>query len=102
MKARAEPAVELIASLEGPADPDAATAWAAEIERRVKRSNRGLKSLSPGTTPSAGSQAKYSDGEPYRCAYALIGSVSSANSPVYKLWRVPKTKHPQTEQSWFG
>src|SRR6202043_2865686 len=35
LKARAELAVELLASLDGPADPDAATAWDKEIQRRV-------------------------------------------------------------------
>ena len=34
-KDRAELAAELLASLDGPADPDAATAWDAEIKRRV-------------------------------------------------------------------
>jgi len=34
---RAELAAELIASLDGPADPDAEQAWAAEIERRAAR-----------------------------------------------------------------
>jgi len=34
-EARAELAAELLASLDGPADPDAEAAWNAEIERRV-------------------------------------------------------------------
>jgi putative addiction module component (TIGR02574 family) len=34
---RAELAAELIASLDGPADADAESAWAAEIERRASR-----------------------------------------------------------------
>jgi putative addiction module component (TIGR02574 family) len=33
--ARAELAAELLASLEGPADPDAEQAWDIEIERRI-------------------------------------------------------------------
>jgi putative addiction module component (TIGR02574 family) len=33
--ARAELAAELLASLDGPADPNAETAWDAEIERRI-------------------------------------------------------------------
>src|SRR5438552_15686394 len=33
--ARAELAAELLASLDGPADPDAERAWDAEIERRI-------------------------------------------------------------------
>jgi putative addiction module component (TIGR02574 family) len=33
--ARAELAAELIASLDGPPDPDAESAWDAEIERRI-------------------------------------------------------------------
>ena len=32
--ARADVAAELLASLDGPADPDAEAAWAAEIARR--------------------------------------------------------------------
>ncbi|MEW6269190.1 MAG: addiction module protein [Thermodesulfobacteriota bacterium] len=34
---RADLAAELIASLDGPADPDVEAAWAAEIERRATR-----------------------------------------------------------------
>ena len=34
--ARAELAAELLASLDGPADPDAEQAWNAEIERRIE------------------------------------------------------------------
>jgi putative addiction module component (TIGR02574 family) len=34
---RADLAAELIASLDGPPDDDAETAWAAEIERRARR-----------------------------------------------------------------
>ena len=34
-KARAELAAELLASLDGPADPDAGQAWDEEIERRI-------------------------------------------------------------------
>ena len=49
-KVRAEVAAELLASLDGPADPDAEEAWATEIERRVKASKRGPKSLKRGTT----------------------------------------------------
>jgi hypothetical protein len=33
--ARAELAAEILASLDGPADPDAEAAWATEIQRRV-------------------------------------------------------------------
>ncbi len=44
-KARAELAAELLASLDGPADPDAEQAWAAEIERRVKALEAGTESL---------------------------------------------------------
>lgn len=45
VKARAELATELLASLDGPADPDAATAWAAEIKRRVKALESGTEKL---------------------------------------------------------
>lgn len=44
-KARAEIASELLASLDGPADPDAEQAWAAEIERRVKALEAGTETL---------------------------------------------------------
>jgi len=44
-KARAELAVELLASLDGPADPDAAAAWEREIERRVKQLEAGTAKL---------------------------------------------------------
>ena len=39
--ARAELAAELLASLEGPADPDAEQAWNAEIERRIEAIEAG-------------------------------------------------------------
>lgn len=44
-EARAELAGELLASLEGPADPDAEDAWAAEIERRISAIEAGEVSL---------------------------------------------------------
>ena len=40
-------AAELLASLDGPADPDAETAWAAEIERRVDAIEAGAVALEP-------------------------------------------------------
>jgi putative addiction module component (TIGR02574 family) len=45
--ARAELAAELLASLDGPADPDAETAWNVEIERRVAAIEAGAVSLEP-------------------------------------------------------
>ena len=45
--ARAELAAELLASLDGPADPDAETLWAAEIERRVVAIEAGAATLEP-------------------------------------------------------
>jgi len=44
-KARAEIAAELLASLDGPPDPGAEQAWAAEIERRVKALEAGTEPL---------------------------------------------------------
>ena len=44
---RAEIASELLASLDGPADPDAEAAWAAEIERRVAEIEAGVAVLEP-------------------------------------------------------
>ncbi len=44
-KARAEIASELLASLDGPADPGAEQAWAEEIERRVKALEAGTETL---------------------------------------------------------
>ena len=43
--ARAEIAAELLASLDGPSDPDAETAWAAEIDRRVSAIESGTSVL---------------------------------------------------------
>ena len=40
--ARAELAAELLASLDGPADPDAETAWSAEIDRRIREIEAGV------------------------------------------------------------
>lgn len=45
VKARAEIASELLASLDGPADPGAEQAWAEEIERRVKALEAGTEPL---------------------------------------------------------
>jgi len=45
--ARAELAAELLASLDGPADPDAETAWAAEIDRRIEAIETGAIHLEP-------------------------------------------------------
>src|SRR5262249_17252862 len=44
---RAELAAELLASLHGPADPEAEAGWAAEIERRVDAIESGSVSLEP-------------------------------------------------------
>lgn len=44
---RAELAAELLASLDGPADPDADAAWSAEIERRVDAIEAGTVALEP-------------------------------------------------------
>jgi putative addiction module component (TIGR02574 family) len=45
--ARAELAAELLASLDGPADPNAETAWDAEIERRIAAIEAGTIPLEP-------------------------------------------------------
>ena len=44
---RAEIAAELLASLDGPADPDAEAAWDAEIERRIAAIEAGTVRLEP-------------------------------------------------------
>jgi putative addiction module component (TIGR02574 family) len=44
-EARAELAAELLASLDGPPDPDAAATWEAEIERRVEAIEAGHLTL---------------------------------------------------------
>jgi len=46
-ESRAGVAAELLASLDGPADPDAEAAWAAEIERRVAAIDAGTAQLEP-------------------------------------------------------
>lgn len=45
LDARAEVAAELLASLDGPADPDAEAEWALEIERRVAAIEAGTAKL---------------------------------------------------------
>jgi putative addiction module component (TIGR02574 family) len=45
---RAELALSLIESLDGPADPDVEDAWRIEIERRVGQIERGEVQLIPG------------------------------------------------------
>ena len=47
LDARAEVAAELLASLDGPTDPGAEAAWAAEIERRVAAIEAGTIKLEP-------------------------------------------------------
>jgi putative addiction module component (TIGR02574 family) len=44
---RAEVAAELLASLDGPAEPDAEAAWDAEIERRITAIEAGTIRLEP-------------------------------------------------------
>ena len=46
-KERAELALSLIESLDGPADPDVEEAWAQEIERRVRHVEKGEAELIP-------------------------------------------------------
>ena len=45
--ARAEVAAELLASLDGPVDPDAEAAWDAEIEQRITAIETGTIRLEP-------------------------------------------------------
>lgn len=45
VEARAEVAAELLASLDGPADPDAEAAWEVEIARRVAAIEAGTVKL---------------------------------------------------------
>ena len=44
---RAEVAAELLASLDGPADPDAGVVWDAEIQRRIAAIESGTVRLEP-------------------------------------------------------
>ncbi len=44
---RAELAAEILASLDGPTDPDADAAWEAEIARRVAALESGVAHLEP-------------------------------------------------------
>lgn len=46
-EARAELAAELLASLDGPADSEAETAWNLEIERRIEAIESGVIQLEP-------------------------------------------------------
>ena len=45
--ARAELAAEILASLDGPADPDAEAAWNDEIDRRIEAIEAGTIRLEP-------------------------------------------------------
>ena len=45
--ARAQLAAELLASLDGPSDPDAEAAWQTEIQRRVAALEAGKLDLEP-------------------------------------------------------
>ena len=62
-QARAELAAELLASLDGPADPDAESQWATEIERRVATIESVRPPSSPGMTSGAGSNEMSSVGD---------------------------------------
>lgn len=44
---RAKLAASLLASLDGPEDPDVETAWAAEIRRRIEEVDAGTAKLIP-------------------------------------------------------
>jgi putative addiction module component (TIGR02574 family) len=44
---RAELAAEILASLDGPADPDAEAAWNHEIDRRIEAIETGTIALEP-------------------------------------------------------
>ena len=44
---RAELVAELLASLDGPADPDVEAAWAVEVERRLAEIDAGTATLEP-------------------------------------------------------
>ena len=44
---RAELAAEVLASLDGPGDPDAESAWEAEIRRRIDAIDAGTMELEP-------------------------------------------------------
>jgi len=44
---RAELAVEVLASLDGPSDPDAEKAWETEIQRRIDAIDSGAMTLEP-------------------------------------------------------
>ncbi len=46
-QSRAQLAAELLASLDGPSDPDSESAWQAEIERRVADLKAGKLKLEP-------------------------------------------------------
>ena len=46
-EARAEVAAELLASLDGPADPHAEAAWDVEIQRRIEAIEAGVIRLEP-------------------------------------------------------
>ncbi len=46
-ESRAQLAAELLASLDGPSDPDAEAAWQAEIEQRVASLKAGKIKLEP-------------------------------------------------------
>ena len=46
-EARAEVAAELLASLDGPPEPDAEAAWDAEIDRRIEAIESGSIALEP-------------------------------------------------------
>jgi putative addiction module component (TIGR02574 family) len=46
---RADLAAEILASLDGPSDPDAEAAWDAEIERRIAAIEAGAIRLEPWT-----------------------------------------------------
>lgn len=64
LKERAALASELLASLDGPADPDAASAWSVESHAESLPWNPGPSSSNPGKTSKGESNAMSLSGEP--------------------------------------
>ena len=80
-EARAELAAELLASLDGPADPDAEAAWDAEIERRVAaiKGSSGNTCVIPGVeAPGRPPQRGCHAGDP--------GWQGATNAPTGRLY----------------
>jgi hypothetical protein len=85
-RARAELAANLLAGLDSPADPDAASAWDLEIQRRVDALEAGTEKLESWETVKGriASDKRYNGGGRIRCQTKLAVKFSQLPAELIK------------------